>query len=297
MGFWGTTLYANDCASDVRDDYKSYLKDGLNNDEAFQKIMSTCADCMGTDEEPLVWYALADTQWSLGRLVPEAKERALWWIENEGGMCFWQDSAKHMASWKKTLSKLMDKLSSPQPPEKKIRKPAPFVKNPWNEGDVYAYCFHTAEAEENGYYGKYILLQKLDDDSFFGETFSLIRAFDRIYDEIPTDVNLEALRPLPFAFPETYMPSGRNPVSPKLRICAVLQLDAKRFYPNAHLTYIGTYPVWKKRYNRVTWGYDYDWRWLEDALLRYHPLWQEYVYELLDDESIVKEKRFDTDNR
>ena len=33
------------------------------------------------EEEPLFWFALADTQWNYGRLLPEVKEQALAWLD------------------------------------------------------------------------------------------------------------------------------------------------------------------------------------------------------------------------
>ena len=287
MGFWGTTLYANDCTTDIRDGYRKFLQDGLSDEEAVRGIIGSHADRIGTDEEPLVWFALADTQWNLGQLMPEVKERALWWIEHGGGMCFWEDSTNKGKGWRNTLSKLRDKLNLPQPSRKKVKEPTPYVKNPWNAGDVYAYCFHSEEAKDQGLYGKYILLQKIQDNNFFGDTLSLIQVYDKLYDEIPTNIRLEHIRLLPFSLPKTFMPTGRNTSSPKLAMCAVLAMDKKQHYPHKHLTYICNIPVSGKLYNRVSWGFLFDWKRIEHTLLFYYPLWQGYAYELLENESIV----------
>lgn len=287
MGFWGSTLYSNDCTIDVRDDYKQYLLDCLNNEEAFQKVTEAYADRMKTDEEPLVWYALADTQWKLGRLMPEVKEKALWWIENDGGLKFWEDSSNQGTGWKKTLEKLKAKLNTPQPPEKKIKKPAPFVKNPWNAGDVYAYCFHTKEARENGYYGKYILIQKLGDQKYLGETYSFVQVFDKLYDEIPLCVAQNMDRILPFDTASRFMPSGRYPANPKINLYAIMTTNSNREYPRKHLSYVcnSSFPV--NLYKELNWSSVYSWGTLERVLLCYFPMWQGYTYELLENETIV----------
>lgn len=290
MGFWGTSLYENDCASDVRDEYNKFLQDGLTTEEAVQEIIRTNACRMGSDEEPLVWYALADTQWNVGELIPAVKERALWWIKRNGGLCFWEDDVKGENAWKTNLSKLANKLNSSQSSEKKINNSDTFVKNPWNVGDVYAYCFNTADSKKMGVYGKYILLQKIEDNDFFGDTLSLVRVFDKLFDEIPENIKIDNLRILPFSLPKSFMPSGKNVVTPKLALCAVLAMDKKRYYPKKHLTYICTEPITEKLYNRVTWGYLFDWGRIEQTLLFYYPLWQEYSYELLDNESVVIKK-------
>ena len=36
------------------------------------------------EEEPLFWFALADTQWNYGRLLPSVKEKALLFLSKEG---------------------------------------------------------------------------------------------------------------------------------------------------------------------------------------------------------------------
>lgn len=288
MGFWGSTLYANDCTSDVRDCYKKYLQEGMNNEDAYQKVLQSFSDHMGTEEEPLVWYALADTQWKFGRLLPEVKATALWWIEQGGGMEFWESSANQGVGWKKTLANLNDQLHTPQPPEKKIRKPTHFKKNPWNIGDVYAYQFHTDEAKEKGYFGKYILLQKLEDNSFFGDTLNAVRVFSGVYDHLPVTFDEENANILPLDNPNRFMPSGRNVDFPKLRLCAVLSMERKSFYPKEHLTYICNAPVPEKLYNRITWGFLFAWSWFERDMLYFHPMWKEYDYELLENETVVR---------
>ena len=70
MGVWGSTLYANDTTLDVRDGYMDYLKDQLSNKEAYEKILEDFEELMGDeDAEPLFWFALAETQWKVGRMT------------------------------------------------------------------------------------------------------------------------------------------------------------------------------------------------------------------------------------
>lgn len=84
MGAWSSTLYGNDTSCDVRDTYMGYLKEQMSNADAFQQIMQKFEEYMGGEEEPFFWYALADTQWRTGRLLPEVKKKALYWIEQTG---------------------------------------------------------------------------------------------------------------------------------------------------------------------------------------------------------------------
>lgn len=289
MGFWGSALYSNDCTADIRDDYKKYLQKGLNNDETFRKVMDTYSDRMATDEEPLVWYALADTQWKLGRLMPEVKEKALWWIEHDGGIDFWSDSPNRGTGWRKTLASLKKTLNSPQPPEKKIKKPAVFAKNPWNVGDVYAYCFHTEEAKGKGYYGKYILIQKLGNQEYLGETYSFIQVFDKLYDELPLDAEPNKVRILPFDTTSRFMPSGRSLTNPKVNLYAIMTISSVREYPGKFLTYICNASIPDNMYKQLSWDSVFLWGRLEKTLLSYFLMWHRYVYELCDNETIVTE--------
>jgi len=74
MGTWGAGLYDNDISCDVRDTYIEFLKDKLSNQESYEKTLNMYQECIGDiDDEPLLWFALAETQWKVGRLMPEVK--------------------------------------------------------------------------------------------------------------------------------------------------------------------------------------------------------------------------------
>lgn len=179
MGTWNAGLFSNDTTCDVKDTYIECLKQQLSNEEAYRKTYEEYEELIGTDEEPLFWYALADTQWNAGRLMPEVKDKALECIQNKGGLDFWEERPKGALKWQKTMQKLKEKIESPMPPEKKFPKPIVFKTNPWNIGDVYAYQFHSKQATELGLSGKYILIQKLADIEYFENTiYSVVQVFD-----------------------------------------------------------------------------------------------------------------------
>ena len=80
MGAWSSSLYGNDTTCDVRDMYKSFLEEGINNQNAYEKTLEVCKEYIDCpDEAPLFWYALAETQWKTGRLTNEVKTKALEW--------------------------------------------------------------------------------------------------------------------------------------------------------------------------------------------------------------------------
>ena len=65
------------------------LRRGNSNEEALKKLMEKDGDCIGIEEEePLFWYALADTLGNYGRLTPEVKEKALYFMDHGQGILF-----------------------------------------------------------------------------------------------------------------------------------------------------------------------------------------------------------------
>ena len=91
VGAWGTSLYSNDTACDIRGDYIDKLKRGKTNEEATQELIDKNLDIIGDiEEEPLFWFALADTQWNYGRLLSEVKEKALYFLSQKNELQRWQ---------------------------------------------------------------------------------------------------------------------------------------------------------------------------------------------------------------
>ena len=287
MGAWSSSLYGNDITCDVRDTYMKYLQDQLSNQEAYLKTIEMFNGIEETpDEAPLFWYALADTQWKTGRLMPEVKLKALEWIDKKGGMELWEESKSGGMGWQKTLNKLKEKLISEQPKEKKIRKPVLLNQDPWNLGDVYAYRFHTETAKNYGALNKYMILQKMGAEpnvGLNGETVMKVHVFDKLFDEIPTLDNLQGIRLLPFDYiPKKISPSGY--VDPKpyeiLHLNCWIQLMKKKDYPEDHLTYLGNMDIpFNKARGYEMWSAGY-WDRIEEYWSEFFHIWQGVEYEV-----------------
>lgn len=291
MGTWGSSLYANDCTCDVRDSYTKYLKDQLSDDEAYQKTIEQCHEYIGDEDEPLFWYALADTQWRLGRLMPEVKEKALSWIEKSGGITIWEESKNGGAGWKKTLEKLKEQLNSPFPPRKIIKRPVEFIRNPWNIGDIYAYQFHSEVSKNIGLFGKHIPFQKIANEEWCdGWVLSRIQIYDKVFDELPTLTDLDGVRILPFDNPDRFSPRGYSDDFP-LCFNAVLVRYKKRDYPERYLTFIGNQPDSANMPHVHINDSIYDWRDLEEQwLCEYYQSWRAYEYKIKNGKSYVRLK-------
>ena len=165
MGTWGTGIYSNDVSEEVRDTYKNLLKDGKTNEEALLKTIEEGKDDIrDADTSFDFWFALADTQSSLGRLHPEVKAKALELIENGGDVERWLQvgDQKNARKRQEVLEKLKDKLNGPQPPEKKMPRRVVF-QCPWQIGDVFAYRLENEKAIEKGLLGRYLIIQKIKD--------------------------------------------------------------------------------------------------------------------------------------
>lgn len=186
MGMWGYELYQNDTSLDVKDEFVELFNAGKTVLEITDKLIEDYKSIMGdTEEEPLFWFALADTQWNLGVLLPVVKEKALYWIGKDSSMLNCQTiDTSTKAKRKNSLNDLQTKLLSPQPPVKKPVKKR-IYKCQWKLGDVFAYQLESDLAKERGLYGRYFLIQKVDEGIWHPGHIVPI-----VYVKITSDANL-----------------------------------------------------------------------------------------------------------
>lgn len=199
MGTWGTSLYANDSASDIRGDYIDKLKRGKTNEEATQELIDGNRDIMGdAEEEPLFWFALADTQWNYGRLLPEVREKALYFLSQDKELERWKESGqKQFHAWVKTLDTLKRKLGSPQPVVKKVSKYR-LYQCKWSLGDVFAYRFSSEYSKQKGFYGQYVVFRKVSEDTWHpGHIVPIVQVYKWIGNDIPSIEKLSGFDLLP----------------------------------------------------------------------------------------------------
>jgi len=277
MGTWGTGLYQNDITCDVRDSYMEYLREQLSNHEAYIKVIEKYSECIGDEEdEPLLWFALAETQWKVGRLLPEVKAKAIEWMERDGMMALWEESKTDSTGWKKTLNKLHEKLITEQPKEKKIRKPIVINKNLWNVGDIYAYQFNSEESKEFNAYGKYILLQKIGEGKhLLEEVLMRIHVYNNLFDNIPAIEDISGIRLLPFR---------QRDKEGSLSMNGLVDLFRKADYPINFLTYVGnTVPPANKVYKELYSPSPSAWKFIEKQLSYKYQQWHGVEYEMIEE--------------
>ena len=166
MGAWGTKLYQNDIASDIKESYINKQRAGRTAEEAFRELMEeNQADFEDDDDKYHAWYALADVMWKYGHLTKEIKDRVLKLIENEPVEELWVNP-KEIKSRTAVLEGLKHKLMSELPPYKKIAVHKPFITS-WKPGQIYFYQIKTlpddpARDRTNNYIGWWIILYVKD---------------------------------------------------------------------------------------------------------------------------------------
>ena len=281
MGTWGPGLYQNDTTCDVRDMYRGLLQDQLSNHDAYEKTMAFFKDCLGDeDDEPLLWFALAETQWKTGRLLPEVKDKALEWIEKGALLALWEESQVGATGWIETLKNLKATLESPVPKEKKIRKPSVLNQNLWNVNDVYAYQFHKDASKKYGFFGKYVLLQKNGEGlykSAGGEdeaTLMRVHVFDKAFSNPPTLEDIEGLRLLPIGPPDS---------EGFLSASSLIELWEKNDYPSKHLTFLGNIAAPPNKVTTMKHYTPFAWKIIEGPICNHLNLWRGKDYETVED--------------
>lgn len=212
MGVWGTGIFQDDTASDLRDDYKDLLGDGLSAADAKARILETYKSSFADpDESTVAWLALAAVQWQVGRLDPDTLQRALAIIDSGSNLTRWNVNSKDRQKRIAVLDKLRAQITSPPPPEKKIRKRV-LSECPWKIGDLFSYQLLS---------GKLIIFRVIGHHKDKGGTYPVCEMLDWVGSEIPSP---DVLRSLPI---KPSQPMFGRPIT-KLMLVGLRKKWAKR---------------------------------------------------------------------
>ncbi|HWA93622.1 MAG TPA: DUF4259 domain-containing protein [Terracidiphilus sp.] len=182
MGVWGTGIFQDDTACDIRDEYRDLLGDGLSAEAAKAKILESYAGSFkDSDESGVAWLALAAAQCKVGRLDGETCSRAIHIVDSGGDLDKWKDNPKDFSKRKAVLEKLRVQLTSTQPAETKIRRRV-LCECPWTTGDLIAYRLLS---------DRLVVFRMVDDRTDRGGTYPICEILDWIGTEIPTAVELK----------------------------------------------------------------------------------------------------------
>jgi hypothetical protein len=134
---WGTGLFADDVACDIRDHYRELLEDGVEDGAAKQQVLEKFHAYF---DEPggIALLALAVTQSKLGRLDSGIRDRALAVLDAGADLEEWQrDNPKLLPKRRAVLEKARAQLTGPQPPRRRLRPPKR-TSSGLSAGDVLA---------------------------------------------------------------------------------------------------------------------------------------------------------------
>jgi len=199
MGAWGTSIFSDDLALDIRREYSILLSVGKSNEDAEKMLINYYSSILNRSDpdEDVFWFALALCEWKKGRLSLTVKEKALNALENGHDLYRWRiaGNEKNYKKRKKVLKELKDIILSPMPPLKKIKKP--IVHHcPWKVGSLLAYRIVSHKDYLRGHpcNMKYVLLRvvridkhpisKLFDTGYYNETM-MVGLYNWIGSEIP----------------------------------------------------------------------------------------------------------------
>ena len=137
MGTWGTGIFADDTASDVKGDWREALMDGLEPDAATRKVLSEYAESLSDpDERIVVVLALAAAQVETGRLQSDIRDQALQLIAGGADLNRWrEESPGDVRARERALTALASKLTGPQNAPTTLKRPRPRL-TPFEIGDV-----------------------------------------------------------------------------------------------------------------------------------------------------------------
>ncbi len=137
MGVWGTGLFADDEACDVRDHYRQLLEDGVEDREATRLTVEAFREYL-EESGGIALVAFAVTQSKLGRLDPDLRDRALAVLDRGADLEMWeQDNPKLLPKRRATLEKARAQLIGPQPIRRRVRPPKR-ISSGLAAGDVLA---------------------------------------------------------------------------------------------------------------------------------------------------------------
>lgn len=184
MGAWGTAVFSDDTACDVRDSYIDLLGDGLSGPEATKKLVGEWSKSLeDPDEAPVFWLALAATQWKYGLLEPHVLQQALSAIDGGSDLARWDVGSKEYRKRRGVLDRLRVQLTSLQRPERRV--PKRFREsNQWKIGELIAYRLLS---------GRFVVLRVIGHNTDKGGTSPICELLDWVGDSLPNESQLKTI--------------------------------------------------------------------------------------------------------
>jgi len=120
---WGTGLFSDDAACDIRDHYRQLLEDGVEDGDATRLTLEKFEPYL-EESDSIALIAFAVTQSKLGRLDPDVRDRALTVIDAGADLAVWErENPKLLSNRRAVLEKARAQLTGPQPDRRHLRPP------------------------------------------------------------------------------------------------------------------------------------------------------------------------------
>jgi hypothetical protein len=185
MGAWGTALFSDDTAVDVRDRFKELLGQGMAGPEATDRLLADFQQRIDdTADDPVFWLALAATQWKLGRLEDRIQRCALDVIDRKLDLERWEGDPKGLEKRRRVLTELREQLLSPQPAARKIRPPFRDVCE-WDTGAFVGYRLQS---------GRLVIFQVVGEDPHEFGVSPIFVLLDWVGDDVPDERTVASLK-------------------------------------------------------------------------------------------------------
>ena len=183
MGAWGTALFSDDLAADLRGEFRDLIGDGCNAAQAVEKLKVEYSDALeDSDESTVFWLALAAAQWDLGHTDPTTQRTAIEILERGGDLERWENQ-KDRKKREQVLSELREKLKSPPPQPKKVAKQFKEV-NEWAIGEVVGFRLAS---------GSWTLFRTIGYHEDKGGKFAVCELLDWIGEQFPSEEEIDRL--------------------------------------------------------------------------------------------------------
>ena len=181
MGTWGTAIFSDDFASDLRQEFRELLAETQDVAEVVRKLEIAHEHSLKDfDEKPIFWLSLAATAWKLGRLDENLKQRAMEIIEDGSDLRRWDCDPQLKKKRARVLEKLAEQLRSKPRSPVKISKPW-VAKNDWGPGEVLGLRLRS---------GKWTLIHVVGHHEDKSGRHPVCQLLDWVGDTKPTDPNI-----------------------------------------------------------------------------------------------------------
>jgi hypothetical protein len=213
LGAWGTAIFADDTASDVRDEWREAVLAGLTPQDATDRVLESFDEYLEDAEtEKLFWMALAAAQVETGRLLPLVRDRALAIIDAGGDVDRWREDgdASLARQRERVLDRLAAKLRGPQPQPKRLRRSKAWSVS-LEVGDVVL-----VRAQRDGEHDGLVVVVGHGDGLAPGELYPIVVPLDWDGDELPERDRIAAL------------PLLSDPISPEEPLLILVSTFSKK---------------------------------------------------------------------